>query len=157
MDNWLFYTSIAIACWGAVGLLQKLGTNRISSQSLLCWVSIGFLVLVPFLWQGTAMLNISVQGLVIGLAGGLANGLGSWFLFRSLESGAKASVAIPMTALYPLLTLLLAFIFLGERLTSLEWVGVLAALIGGMLLSYEKENQSNAADVAHSAKTHAAE
>lgn len=155
MDNWLFYTSIAIACWGAVGLLQKLGTNRISSQSLLCWVSIGFLILVPFLLQGTTILNISVQGLLIGLTGGLANGLGSWFLFRSLESGAKASVAIPMTALYPLLTVLLALIFLGERLTPLEWVGVLAALISGVLLSYEKEDQLNAAEVARSAKTHA--
>jgi drug/metabolite transporter (DMT)-like permease len=51
---------------------------------------------------------------------------------------AMASIAIPLAALYPLVMPGLAFLFLSERLTLLEWVGVLLALSGGAMLSYEK-------------------
>jgi transporter family protein len=75
---------------------------------------------------------------LLGVIAGTINGLGTWFLFAAFEQGAKASLAIPLTALYPLVTLGLAFIFLSERLTLTEWVGVLLALSGGAMLSYEK-------------------
>jgi transporter family protein len=77
--------------------------------------------------------------LLIGVLGGFTNGLGAWYLFASLEAGAKASIAIPLTALNPLLTIILAFSFLGERLTPVQWVGIAAALIAGVMISYETE------------------
>jgi uncharacterized membrane protein len=64
-------------------------------------------------------------------------GLGNWALFVSLEKGAKAAVAIPLTVLYPLLTVVLATVFLSERLTLQEWLGIALALAGGAMLSYE--------------------
>ena len=64
-------------------------------------------------------------------------GLGNWALFVSLEKGAKAAVAIPLTALYPLLTVMLATLLLSERLTVEEWLGIALALAGGAMLSYE--------------------
>jgi drug/metabolite transporter (DMT)-like permease len=76
---------------------------------------------------------------VLFVAGMIPPVLAAWFLFAAFEKGAKASVAIPLTALYPLVTIGLAFVFLSERLTSLEWVGVLLALGGAAMLSYEKQ------------------
>ena len=137
MNSWLEYAVIAIVLWGIVGLLQKLGTNSVSAGELMVWLMIGFAVLLPFLLLKTGITGLSLRTIMIGLAGGLANGLGSWELFRSLEKGAKASVAIPLTALYPLLTAVLAILLLKERLTALEWIGVALALVAGGLLSYE--------------------
>jgi uncharacterized membrane protein len=77
--------------------------------------------------------------ILIGALGGFTNGLGAWYLFASLEAGAKASVAVPLTALNPLLTIMLALGFLGERLTLVQWAGVAAALIAGAMISYETE------------------
>ncbi len=84
------------------------------------------------------MTSLEPRSLLLGIAAGTVNGLGTWFLFAAFEKGAKASVAIPLTALYPLVTIGLAFFFLSERLTWWEWVGVLLALSGGAMLSYEK-------------------
>ena len=137
MNGWLAYAVIAIVLWGIVGLLQKLGTNNASAAELMVWLMIGFVVMVPFLFLKTGITGLSVRTISIGVIGGLANGLGSWELFRCLEKGAKASVAIPLTALYPLLTAVLAILLLKERLTALEWIGVALALIAGGLLSYE--------------------
>jgi EamA domain-containing membrane protein RarD len=39
--------------------------------------------------------------------------------------------------LYPLLTILLAVMFLAEKLTRLQWVGIGLAIIAGVLISYE--------------------
>ena len=39
MPAWVFWSSIVIVLWGVVGLFQKLGSNRISSQSLLIWLT----------------------------------------------------------------------------------------------------------------------
>ena len=56
---------------------------------------------------------------------------------RALRNGAAASIVIPFTALYPLITVLLAFVFLGETLTLRQCFGAVLAIGGGALLSYE--------------------
>lgn len=136
--SWFLYSMITVVCWGAVGLLQKLGTNRISSRSVLIWVVVGFILVVPFL-QSSQLLELSGYLLFLGVLGGFLNALGSWFLFLSLESGAKASVAVPLTGLFPVITAFLGVSVLGERPSTLEWVGVACALLGGILLSRETE------------------
>ena len=141
MDIWVFYACVATLCWGVVGLLQKLGANRISSRSLLIWLVVGFAAMLPLLWRDGAITGLGWRVSLIGLLGGAANGLGSWALFEALERGAKASVAVPLTALYPLVTIVLARIFLAETLTFRQWVGIALAVAGGVMLSYETEER----------------
>ena len=143
MDTWVFYACVATLCWGAVGLLQKLGTNRVSSRSLLIWLVVGFAAMLPALWRNGDITGLGWRVLLIGLLGGVANGLGSWALFEALERGAKASVAVPLTALYPLVTIVLARIFLAETLTFRQWAGIALAVAGGAMLSYETEERSD--------------
>jgi bacterial/archaeal transporter family protein len=142
MDTWVFYACVATLCWGVVGLLQKLGTNRVSSRSLLIWLVVGFAAMLPALWRDGDITGLGWRVLLIGLLGGAANGLGSWALFEALERGAKASVAVPLTALYPLVTIMLARIFLAETLTLRQWAGIALAVAGGAMLSYETEEKS---------------
>ncbi len=138
MELWLRYSLIAMAMWGVVGLLQKLGTNRVSARSLLIWVTAGFVLPVPWFVWNENLLSLAPQHLVLGVVIGTINGLGSWFLFVALERGAKASIAIPLTALYPLLTIVLATLFLSESLTGRQWAGIALALAAGAMLSYER-------------------
>ena len=118
-----------------------MGTNRVSSRSLLVWLVVGFAVMLPPLWNDGDITGLSWRVSLIGLLGGAANGLGSWALFEALERGAKASVAVPLTALYPLVTIVLARIFLAETLTFRQWVGIALAVAGGAMLSYETEER----------------
>ena len=48
---------------------------------------------------------------------------------------------MPLTALYPLVTIVLARIFLAETLT-LRQAGIALAVAGGAMLSYETEEKS---------------
>jgi len=60
---------------------------------------------------------------------------GEWFLFKSLEHGGKASIVVPLTYTYPLITLLLAVALLGERLSPVKWIGICLAIVGAVLMS----------------------
>jgi len=135
--HWMVCASISIVLWGICGLFMKLGTNHVAARSMVIWVTVGFLFMVPFMWRMTTLRGLSTLAVCVGLTGGLANGLGNWAVFTCLERGAKASVAIPLTALYPLFTVVLATVFLKERPTPLEWLGIALALAGGAMLSYE--------------------
>jgi bacterial/archaeal transporter family protein len=135
--HWMVYAGVAIVLWGVCGIFMKLGTNRISARSMVIWVTVGFLFLVPLMWEFTSLVGLSLRVIIIGLMGGVMNGLGNWAVFMCLEKGAKASVATPLTALYPLFTVLLATVLLAERPTPLQWLGIVIALGAGAMLSYE--------------------
>jgi uncharacterized membrane protein len=94
---------------------------------------------IPFFLWGSKLMAIGREALLIGVLAGTANGLGTWFLFTAFERNAKASVAVPLTALYPLITVVLAYLFLSERLAALDWVGVALALVAGAMLSCETQ------------------
>ena len=137
MSHWMVYAGFSVAMWGLNGLFMKLGTNRISARSMVVWVTVGFLLMLPFLWAGTGLAGLNARLIFVGLLAGAVNGLGNWAVFACLEKGAKASVAIPLTALYPLCTIVLATVFLHERPSPLQWFGIGLALAGGAMLSCE--------------------
>jgi transporter family protein len=140
MADWLMLSLVAIVLWGIVGLLQKVTTNRISADAVLIWDRIGYVVILPLLVINTRLTrlnNLGAEDIFIGTMDGITNSLGALFLYMSLESGAKASIAVPLTALYPLLTVLLAVGLLGERVKPLHWLGIILAIVAGILMSIE--------------------
>jgi transporter family protein len=68
------------------------------------------------------------------LSAGL-NTLGAWALLAAMKNGGKASIVVPLTALYPIVVLLLGPLILKETITRLQGVGVLCALVSVFLLS----------------------
>jgi bacterial/archaeal transporter family protein len=137
MAEWVMLSLLAVVLWGIVGLLQKLSTNYITADAVLIWDRIGYLPLLPWLVATTSLRSLGSRDFLIGILDGITNSLGAWFLYASLESGAKASVAVPLTSLYPLLTVILAVVFLGERVSPLQWVGIGLAVVAGVLMSLE--------------------
>ncbi len=132
---WFWYAVVTLLAWGIVGLLQKLSTNYISAESSLIWLVVGFLLLEPLLYPGTAVLHYSTWNLTWALLSGMLNALGAWALFAALKSGGKASIVAPLTALYPLVVIMLVPFVLHESITRLQFVGVVCALIAVVLLS----------------------
>jgi transporter family protein len=94
-------------------------------------ISAAVAVMVPLDWR------ISPSTGSLAIIGGLLNGLGVLTSFAALERGGKASVVIPIINLYPLITIVLAWLFLGERLSKIHMLGVCFALAGVILLSRE--------------------
>jgi|ERR1700740_1058719 bacterial/archaeal transporter family protein len=132
---WLWYSAITVVAWGVVGLLQKLSTNYISAESSLIWLVVGFLLLEPLFYPGAAVFHYTGWNLTWALLSGALNALGAWALFAALKSGGKASIVAPLTALYPLVVIMLVPFVLHESITRLQVVGVACALIAVVLLS----------------------
>ena len=132
---WLVFSAITVVAWGIVGLLQKLSTNFISAESSLIWLVVGFLLLEPFFYPGAAVFHYSRWNLAWALLSGVLNALGAWALFAALKSGGKASIVSPLTALYPLVVIMLVPFVLHESVTRLQLAGVACALIAVVLLS----------------------
>ena len=66
---------------------------------------------------------------------GILGGVGNLAFFQALVKGGKASVVAPVTALFPMVTVVLALIFLKERLGRVQWVGLGLAFVAIYLLS----------------------
>lgn len=67
--------------------------------------------------------------------------LALWLFFKALKEG-EASRIVPITgSSVPLWTLLLAFVFLGEQMTGLQFVSVGLLIVGGSLLSIPLQAQ----------------
>ena len=144
--SWPIYTIAAILIWGTVGYVQKISANLLSPAAVVFWATIGYvaaaIALLAYLPAHRPALTPTV--LILGLAAGLLNNIANWFLYSALHRGAPASIAIPLTALYPLVTVLLALTLLHESITLRQGLGAMLAVAGGVLLSYERPSGNTA-------------
>jgi len=126
-----------IAAWGLFGLFGKLALERIDQQVII-W---GSLVVCPtvflvYMVSSGQLLPISwhASGITFALLAGLA-GCSGTILFYQLLAREPASLVVPMTSLYPALTVVLAAVFLHEGLAATRIVGIIFALTAVFLLS----------------------
>jgi bacterial/archaeal transporter family protein len=145
---WFWFAVVTLVAWGIVGLLQKLSTNYISAESSLIWLVVGYLLIEPLFYPGKAVWHYSGWNLAWALLSGILNSLGAWALFAAMKSGGKASIISPLTALYPLVVVLLVPLILHESVTRVQAGGVLCALIAVALLSAEPQPEAPA-NVSH--------
>jgi uncharacterized membrane protein len=129
---------LTVALWGSWGLESKIIVDRMSPWTNQVLFSIGLVPLV--LWtvfsknlRRTA--GSKKKGMTYGLVTGLLGGTGNIALYLALARGGKASVVIPFVGLAPLVTVILALLWLGESLNRTQMVGVVLALISIYLLS----------------------
>ncbi|MBN1873602.1 MAG: EamA family transporter [Anaerolineae bacterium] len=134
MKDWLAPTLVTIVCYGLWGFFPKLAANQLDPKNVVIYQSIGAVLMtlaLPFLpgfkWQGYE--KTSIFALLTGIIGVIGN----LFFVAALSKG-KASIITPLTALYPVITLLLAVIFLQETLTIRHGVGIGLAIIAALLL-----------------------
>lgn len=135
---WLLFSFFALLCWGVSGVVQKLSTNAISAELAVLWFSyamfalaLGILAAVPLDW------HVKSGAFLLAALSGALNVLGVLTSFAALERGGKASIVIPLTCMYPLVTICLAVTFLHETLTRVQIIGVILAIIAAVLLSRE--------------------
>ncbi len=134
---WIAYSIACIVFWGLWGFLLKLSMKSTS------WVTVYFLsALTSFSVALTAFLTIGVRGGVelsnwgslTALAAGFFGGSGYLFLSKALEKG-EATVIVPLTAIYPVVTAVLAYLILGEKISFTKALGVALAVLAVILIS----------------------
>jgi len=132
---WLIFTILALLCFGVVGLLQKVSTDLVSAESALIWLIAGFILLEPFLYPGHALLDYSARSIGFLLAAGVMNALGSWAVLAAMKSGGKASVVVPLTAIYPIVVCAVTPFLFHEHITRMQGIGIACGLGAIFLLA----------------------
>ena len=135
MSSWFLPAVVVLVSWGIVGLFQKLSTNYLSAESALIWLVFGYFLLLPWLYPAKSVFEYSTRSLLFTMLSAGLNTLGAWALLAAMKSGGKASIIVPLTALYPVVVVLLGPLVLKETITRLQGVGVLCALVAVFLLS----------------------
>jgi transporter family protein len=135
LPPWFWFSLIVLVTWGVVGVLQKLSTNEVSAESALIWLVVGFLVAAPVFYPGKVLFTYSARSTLYILSSAALNAIGAWALLAAMKNGGKASIVVPLTALYPLVVVLTGPIILRESISLLQDAGVACALVAVVLLS----------------------
>jgi len=130
---------ITILGWGIWGFMNKLAVGRIQPYAMVFYT---FLFNVVFALPAYYLVKKAHQSLALDRLGllflvlAIISAFIASIAFIHLLSKNPASLAIPMTSVYPLLTILLSYLFLGERLAPLQMGGALLVVLGLVLLSH---------------------
>lgn len=133
--NWLTPALISLFSFGLWGFFSKLAIQYIDAKSALAYQALGVTfigIITLYFLQGKP--TVDVRGIGFGLLTGLAYGVGCLFYFIAADKG-KVTTVVTLTALYPIITIFLAFLFLHEGIQLKQGIGILMALIAIYLLS----------------------
>ena len=132
---WLWYALLCIFWWGLWGFFSKIGSVKANPMQMQVLFTLGMLpVALGMLLQMRWKLDRSVGGATYGILSGVATGLGTLGYYAALREQ-DASLVTPLTGLFPLLTILLAFFVLRERLNKVQIGGMLLAVASIVVLS----------------------
>src|ERR1700722_18650957 len=138
-STWMAYALLTLIFFGVSCITQKFTTRYISDELSTIFFTVGFVALAVVIWlAGSPPWNLGAKDWVLGIVVGLLMATGTLALFAALRRG-KASIVTPLTALYPLVTVILAVVFLNEHFDSVKIAAIAVALIAGMALSKEGE------------------
>jgi len=135
MDNWFVSTLLALLVFGLWGFFPKLAVTYINPQSALVFqVAGGLLVGILTLFLIGFKPEVHPLGVLFAILSGVTGVLGTLFYYAAARHG-SISVVASMTALYPLITIFLAYIILREPISARQVVGLLFALAAIVLFS----------------------
>lgn len=123
--TWKLFVLLSILTWGLWGFLGKIALERIGWGPAFALLAISDLLFLLAIKPQSFLLQFNTDYL-IGLAMAISGTLGGIFYYKALETG-PATVVIPGTALYIIVAVALAVVFLSEALT---WSRVLGLLFG---------------------------
>lgn len=139
--TWLTYALLSAVFAAATAILAKIGIKNIDSNLA---TAIRTVVIVVFAWsivafQGTTkqLSHISHVDLFFLILSGLATGLSWLFYFKALQLG-NASQVSPIDKLSLILTIVLAAVFLKEKVTPQVFYGGLLMTIGSIMIAMAK-------------------
>ena len=135
MTSWLPASLAALLCFGLWGFFPKLAVAYLDPRSALVYQTLGGL-LVGLLVLASLKFSPAFhpKGVLFAFLTGMAGVAGTLCFFAAASRG-RISLVVSLTALYPLITIALAALFLKEPLTLKHLAGMACALAAILLLS----------------------
>jgi len=136
--HWKTYAVMSALFAGLTAIFAKLGVKNIPSnyatffRTAIIIIFLALLIEVRHEWMNP--LSLDKRSLIFLLLSGIATGLSWLCYFRALQTG-PASLVAPIDKLSLVFVVMLSLVFLGERLSLVQWVGVFLMSTGAILIA----------------------
>lgn len=141
MNSWIIYALASAFFAGLTAVLAKIGIKGVDSNLA---TAVRTLVVIIFAWgivlfQGTArqLTAVSRFTMIFLVLSGVATGLSWLFYFKALQLG-NASQVSPIDKLSLVFTIVLAAIFLKEKVSVEIFIGAILMAFGAILITFSK-------------------
>jgi transporter family protein len=137
VPKWLLYSILAFVVFGVWAVLPKAVNTQFSPLTMQLIATIGVLPMAalfaasPNLRSGGNL----PRGIAYAFVTGVFGNSGNIALLEALNHGGSASIVYPLTGMFPLVTLLLARLWLKERPNTVQIIGVGVSLVAIYLFS----------------------
>lgn len=123
--------------WGIYDFLGGVFSKQIGSFKSLFWSQLAGLVSILLLALAlNTETNIPLLALILSPLAAIVYSAGYLFFFKGFEKGNVSIVAATMN-LWAVFTMVFAFVFMGQRLTSTQTIGVLMIISGATVASID--------------------
>ena len=144
---WLFFAIVTTVFWGVWGAFieipEKAGFPATLGYTVWALTMVPCAVVALYIVQWK--LNTDRRSIILGCLIGLTGSGGQLLLFQALRKG-PAYIVFPLISLFPILTIFLSTVFLKERGTLRQWIGIAVALLAIAFLSYQPATGTEAQD-----------
>ena len=135
MKAWLLPAILTMICWGIWGFIPKITTKYINPLSASVYEGLGSAIFgLIILFVLSFRPETHPKGVTLAFITGLLGMLGALFYLFAMLKG-KVSVIVTMTALYPIITISLAYFILKEPITLKEGIGMVFAFVAIVLFT----------------------
>ncbi|MGO4573193.1 EamA family transporter [Microvirga sp. 2TAF3] len=138
--SWQFWALLSAAFAALTAIFAKVGVENVNSdfatfiRTVVIVLVLGGILIGTQQWQ--ALDSVSGRTYAFLLLSGLATGASWLCYFRALKLGDAARVA-PIDKLSVVLVAIFGVLFLGERLSGLNWAGIALIAAGAVLVAYK--------------------
>jgi bacterial/archaeal transporter family protein len=134
--RWFWYSMACVLCWGGWALLSKLGSREIPPETMQFLFTIGTIpVCIALLLARRFKMEKNPKGITYAVLNGVLSGVGGLALFAAYHTNSNTSLVTAATALYPMVTVVLAVLILRERFRPIQAIGLVFAAIAIVIFS----------------------
>ena len=137
MPAWFAWSLLALVSWGVWAIIARVIGDALSpaqSQALCTLGILPVIAAIPLLGKQQPSANLR-KGIGIALAAGVLSCLGNVAYYYALNRGGKVATVVPLTAMYPLVTILLALLILREKVSRVQVAGLALSVTAIYLLN----------------------
>jgi len=135
---WIIYALLSAVFAALTSILAKIGIESVNSNLATAIRTVVVLVMgwgiVFITGKQNEITNISTKSWGFLVLSGCATGLSWLFFYKALQLG-EASKVVPIDKLSVVITMILAFVFLGETVNTKSIVGGLLIAVGTLVLA----------------------
>jgi bacterial/archaeal transporter family protein len=135
-EKWFWYSIASAFCWAGFAISARFGSKELPANTMQFVAAFGFLAFGIVLFATRKFrLEPNKRGAIYGTIAGVLLAAGGLALYAAYRDGSNTAVVTTATSLYPMFTVVLAVLFLHERTSRRQAVGIAFAVAAIVILS----------------------